>query len=430
MTILKLSKYIFNKSTYIFFIFISFLCFTAKLNAQKKYVVVLDAGHGGKDYGASRGKYTEKKIALNLALKTGEILKNEKDIRVFYTRKKDVFVELHNRARIANEKNADLFVSIHCNANMLSKPQGAETYVLGLKGNKDNLEIVKKENEVILLEDNYESNYDYDPNAPETVIALSVLQEENLDNSLAFGALVQKNFKQIKRIDRKVKQANFLVLRETVMPSVLIELGFISNQTEGKFLNSKSGQQKMAKAIATAIAQYIKQIKLNTVNELYVELNKKKTQVNTSKKLPVAANTKKQHSKSSKTTKTSNTKPNTSVNKHKKGLEDKKQTADKTEQISKTKVSKTNIDKGIRFRVQLAAFKNKLSSDKFVLKKLTDVELIFTGGYYKYFYGNTLDFQEVKRKQTKARQAGYFDAFIVAFKDGKKISIKEALSSE
>ncbi|SEC91775.1 N-acetylmuramoyl-L-alanine amidase [Tenacibaculum sp. MAR_2009_124] len=407
MRILKFSKYITKKLSFILFLGFIFSYSITTISAQKKYTVVLDAGHGGKDYGASRGGYIEKKIALSLALKTGEILKKDKDLNIIYTRKKDVFIELHNRARIANEKNADLFVSIHCNANNSSRPHGAETYVLGLRGNKENLEIVKKENEVILLEDDYRKNYDYDPNSPETVIALSVLQEENLDMSLAFGGLVQRNFRGIKRYDRKVKQANFLVLRETVMPSVLIELGFISNKVEGQFLNSRSGQYKMAKAISEAIKKYIKQIKINSVGELPIDTTKKEEEKTTLVKTKVKPKEKKEEPKKVVVAKTKESKKVSSP---------------------KKKEPKKEIKRGVYFRVQIAASRNKLSNN-FNFKGLSEVESSFIEGYYKYYYGQTSDFQEVKRMQSKAREVGHKGAFVVAFKDGKKISVKEALNS-
>ncbi|CAM1365705.1 N-acetylmuramoyl-L-alanine amidase family protein [Tenacibaculum xiamenense] len=408
MRILKFSKYIIKKLSFILFLGFVFVYGVASVSAQKKYTVVLDAGHGGKDYGASRGGYIEKKIALSLALKTGEILKKEKDLNILYTRKKDVFIELHNRARIANEKNADLFVSIHCNANNSSRPHGAETYVLGLRGNKENLEIVKKENEVILLEDDYKKNYDYDPNSPETVIALSVLQEENLDMSLAFGGLVQRNFRGIKRYDRKVKQANFLVLRETVMPSVLIELGFISNKAEGYFLNSRAGQYKMAKAIADAIKKYIKQIKINSVGDTPIVSTEKKEVKKKPAEKKIKPAVKKEETKKV-------------VASNSKEIKKKKDTPKKIE-------TKKKIEKGVHFRVQIAASRSKLSKN-FNFKGLSNVESLFIEGYYKYYYGKTSDFQKVKRMQGKAREVGHKGAFVVAFKDGEKISVKEALNS-
>ncbi|MEX6625934.1 N-acetylmuramoyl-L-alanine amidase family protein [Tenacibaculum salmonis] len=350
------------------------------VSAQKKYTIVLDAGHGGKDGGASRGAYIEKKIALKLALKVGDILKKDNTINVVYTRKKDVFVELHKRASIANKKNADLFVSIHCNSNSSGKPHGSETYVLGLKGNDANFEIVKKENAVILLEDDYKKNYDYDPNSAESLIGLSVLQEENLDASLSLASLVQTNFKSIKRYDRKVKQANFLVLRETVMPSVLIELGFLSNKTEGKFLNSSYGQLKMAKSLATAIKNYVKRLKLNTVQE----------------KVIVKSSEKKETKKVKKTS---------------------------SKSIKKKRTKK--VSSKIIFKVQVSASRKKLRKSSF--KGLKDIESMFIGGYYKYYYGSSPSFSKVKKSLIKARKIGYKDAWVVAFKGDKRISVKEAL---
>ncbi len=402
MRILKCGKYIIKKLTFTLFLIFTFSLGIKTISAQKKFTIVLDAGHGGKDYGASRGGYVEKKIALSLALKTGEILKKEKDLDVIFTRKKDVFIELHNRARIANEKNADLFVSIHCNANKSSKPHGAETYVLGLRGNKENFEIVKKENEVILLEDDYKKNYDYDPNSPETVIALSVLQEENLDLSLAFGGFVQSNFRGIKRFDRKVKQANFLVLRETVMPSVLIELGFISNKIEGKFLNSRTGQYKMAKAIASAIEKYVKRIRINSVKELpNISVNTKET----TKEIIRNDTIKKEI-----------------LNHPPKKIKVENQNEDR-------KLETISIKNKIYFSVQVAASKTKLEGKGLKFKGLSGVRTLFIDGYYKYYYGETASFQEVKTFQSNVRKLGYNGAFVVAFKGNKKITLKEALNS-
>lgn len=377
MRFLKLPKYNHLKIFFSFLVLMFFLFgFSTEVSAQKKYTIVLDAGHGGKDKGASRGNYIEKKIVLKLALKVGEILRKDKAINVVYTRKKDVFIELHKRATIANNKNADLFVSIHCNSNRSAKPYGSETYVLGLKGSQANFEVVKKENSVILLEDNYKKNYDYDPNSAESLIGLSFLQEENLDASLALASFVQNNFKSIKRYDRKVKQANFLVLRETAMPSILIELGFLSNKAEAKFLNSKYGQLKMAKSIATAIKKYINRLKLNTIAEKKI--------VNTSKK--------------SKAKKTKN-----KTNKSRKKKSSKKNTR------GKKKVSKTI------FKVQVAASRKKLRKNNF--KGLKNIEQKYIKGYYKYYYGNSSDFSTIKKALIKAKKFGYKDAWIVSFKE-------------
>jgi N-acetylmuramoyl-L-alanine amidase len=245
-----------------------FICIgnSVSILAQKEYVVVLDAGHGGKDPGNLGNGYKEKKIALKVALRVGEKLKRFHDVRVLFTRKTDVFIDLWKRGDIANHAKADLFVSIHCDSHT-SNAFGAGTFVLGLRGNKKNLEIAKRENAVILLEDNFRDKYKgFDSNSAESVIGLSLLQEENLDKSLAIASLIQNNFTQkLNRNNRKVKQDNFQVLRETIMPSVLVELGFLTNKNEGRFLNSNNGQIKMANEIADAIYLYIKNLKLNTV---------------------------------------------------------------------------------------------------------------------------------------------------------------------
>ncbi|RLK00324.1 N-acetylmuramoyl-L-alanine amidase family protein [Tenacibaculum discolor] len=364
------------------------------VSAQKKYTVVLDAGHGGKDPGNLGNGFREKNIALRVALDVGKELLTSKDIEVVYTRKKDVFVELHNRAKIANDKKADLFVSIHCDAFRRPDPHGASTFVLGLSGNKENLEIAKKENSVILLEDNYKQNYDYDPNSPESVIGLSVLQEENLENSLGIAGLVQNNFVAIKRNNRKVKQANFLVLRETVMPSVLIELGFLTNKNEGKFLNSRKGQIRMAKSIAQAIRKYFERLKLNTISET-LTVNAPLVENEISK--PV-------------------------VKKEVPKQVVKKETRPK----AKTTEPKT-VSKGVVFRVQIAASRKKLSTKSF--KGLENVESLFIDDYYKYYYGNSPSLSGIKKVLPEVRSKGYKDAWVVAFKNGKRVSIKEALKN-
>lgn len=341
-----------------------FLCglfLTFSIYAQKQYTVVLDAGHGGKDSGALRGSYVESKIALKVALQVGKLLKNNENIKVVYTRTKNVFVELHKRAKIANKNDADLFISIHCNAVKSRTPYGAETFVLGLSGNKKNLEIARKENAVILLEDNYKENYDYDPNSPESVLNFSMLQEENLDASLLLAGFIQDNFVKIKRHNRGVKQANFLVLRETVMPSVLVELGFISNKKEGRFLNAKSGQVKLAKAIVKATQKYVNQLKLNTVKETTNVLVPKEV---------------------------------------------------------------------INFKVQIAASKNKIALKPYNFKGLKGVERKKTGKLYKYYYGTSANYNKAKTSLKAVKLKGYTTAFLVAFKDNKKISIKEALKKK
>ncbi len=233
---------------------------SSSLNAQRndgQFVVVLDAGHGGHDPGNLGNGYLEKNIALNIVLKAGAILERTPGINVVYTRKDDTFVDLFVRGEIANKANADLFVSVHCDSHN-SNAHGAGTFVLGLHANKQNFEIAKKENSVIYLEDNYESRYaDYDINSPESVIGLTIMQEEFLDQSISLAKNIQHNFaNKLKRKDREVKQAGFIVLHQTFMPSVLVETGFLTNDDEGAYLNSKKGQSDMGTAIAEAIMGY------------------------------------------------------------------------------------------------------------------------------------------------------------------------------
>jgi len=248
------------------FLIVPFLVFTFLLtsiiegNAQENddvFIVVLDAGHGGHDPGNLGNGYLEKNIALNIVLKVGSILEQQPNVKVIYTRKDDTFIDLFVRGEIANKANADLFVSVHCDSHS-SDAFGAGTFVLGLHANKQNFEIAKKENSVIYLEDNYETRYaDYDINSPESVIGLTIMQEEFLDQSISLAKTIQDNFTgKLKRKDREVKQAGFIVLHQTFMPSVLVETGFLTNDKEGAYLNSKKGQSEMGTAIAEAILTY------------------------------------------------------------------------------------------------------------------------------------------------------------------------------
>lgn len=354
-----------NKILEIFIVIISFLLISPTAEAQKQYTIVLDAGHGGKDPGNLGNGYKEKDIALKVTLKVGEILSGEKDIKVIYTRKTDVYPNLWKRGEIANKAKADLFVSIHCDSyKPRPEAHGAGTFVLGLRGNKKNFEIAKRENAYIVSEENYKERYEgFDPNSSESVIGLSLLQEENLDKSLQVASIIQSDFTQkAKRKDRKVKQDNFQVLRETVMPSVLIELGFLTNKKEGAFLNSKKGQIKMATSIAQSIKEYINQLKLNTV-------------------------------------------------------------------VTDVLVEDADIS-DVEFKIQIASGKNKIVTKSYNFKGLQNVERIKIGTFYKYYYGNTPDYQQVKKSLSKAKQKGYKDAFIIALKNGVKISVQDAISSQ
>ncbi len=220
--------------------------------------VTIDAGHGGKDVGANYGGAKEKDITLAVALKLGKELETLlPDVKIVYTRTTDEFIELHERANIANKNNADLFVSIHCNANKKTDVFGTETFSMGVHKSEGNLDVARRENNVILLEKNYEEQYEgFDPNSPEAHIYFSFLQNAYLDQSLRLAAKIEKNFTDINRTSRGVKHARFLVLWRCKMPSILIETGFISNAKERAFLTSESGQDKLSKSIANAIKDY------------------------------------------------------------------------------------------------------------------------------------------------------------------------------
>ena len=275
----------------IFLLFINYNIFSQSLDSN--FTLVIDPGHGGKDPGNTGNGYLEKKIALSIGLKIGDRLKKYKNLKVIYTRKTDIFVDLYRRAKIANDVEADLFISIHCDAHT-SNAYGAGTFVLGLHANERNFKIAQKENSVIFLEDDYQQKYaGFDPNNPESVISLVLMQEDYLDKSIVAANFIQKSFvNRLKRRDRTVKQAGFLVLRNTYMPSVLVETGFLTNKTEGSYLNSKKGQNEMADAISEAIINYFEALDdLPNINRISEEIEKNidiyqfKIQISASKKL-------------------------------------------------------------------------------------------------------------------------------------------------
>ncbi|WP_117883322.1 N-acetylmuramoyl-L-alanine amidase family protein [Aureibaculum luteum] len=341
--------------------------------AQKKFKVVIDAGHGGTDPGNLGNGYFEKDIVLKIALEVGKLLKSDESFEVIYTRDDDTFIELDQRGKIAQKSKADLFVSIHCDSWVKSSVHGAGTFVLGLRGNNGNFRIAQKENSVILLEDNYEEKYDgFDPNSPESVIGITLMQEEYLDQSLTIASLIQKNMvNDQKRHDRMVKQDNFLVLRETFMPSVLVETGFLTNKAEGAYLDSKKGQQEMAKSIFKAIKSYKKQIDANTVVEVKAKV---KPKVDTT--------------------------------------------------------PKTRIVKGVDFKVQISSSTKRVATASYNFKGLKGIERVRVGAHHKYYYGLTSDYNKAVDLRTEAKAKGFKGAFIVAFKNEKKISVKDALASK
>ncbi len=356
-------------SVFIFFIFFFPLTVCGLVAQQNPFVVVLDAGHGGHDSGNRGNGYFEKKIALNIALKIGSQLEQNPNLKVIYTRKKDVFVDLIERANIANRADADLFISIHCDAFTSSSAYGAGTFVLGLHANERNFQIAQKENSVIFLEENYEQNYDgFDPNDPESVISLILMQETYLDQSIAAANTIQKSFiSNLNRKDRTVKQAGFVVLKYTYMPSVLVETGFLTNQSEGAFLNSTKGQAQMADAIVKAILQYKDQL----------QARYQKTALTTQSSL---------------------------------SLED-----------------DSNESNAVVFKIQIAASGKKIQTKPYNFKGLNPVSREKSGTLYRYYFNNTNRYDTAQNLLKTAHEKGYTNAFIVAFHKGEKISLGEAL---
>ncbi len=372
-------------------VFLIFFGIFSGFSQLKPFTIVLDAGHGGKDPGKiSVHKFYEKEIALNIVLEVGKILEQEKNIKVIYTRKTDVFLELRERARIANKADADLFVSIHCNAHH-SQVEGAETFVLGVHANKSNFEIAKTENSVILLEDNYEVNYKgFDPSSPESFIGLTLMQEEYLDQSIALASFIQDNFTyEMKRTNRGVKQAGFWVLHNTYMPSVLIETGFLTNDSEGAFLNSNEGQSKFAQSIAASILKYVKNQSVNETNHNGKIISKTKDS----------------------TVKTENNTTSKSVT---------------TDVATKNEIAQKEVTQrdDIVYKVQISAGSKKIATVPKNFNGLENVTFALEGELYKYYAGTATDESEIKKLQQKAREKGYNQAFIVAFKNGVKIPYK------
>lgn len=252
------------------FFLLLWMCCLTFVAAQKKFTVVLDAGHGGSDFGANRhyeetGRLNEKDVTLAIVLKLGRMLEKNKDFKIIYTRKIDEYPSLIDRTNLANRSKADLFISVHCNANTRSAPYGTETFVQGPDQNKTNLEVAKAENDVIFLDEKDKEMFaSYDPRSPESLIALKIQQSKYLESSLLFGSFVEGNFeKKDKRFSRGVKQQNLHVLRLNAMPSVLIETGFISNYDDAMYLASERGQNEIASSIYDAILSYKKAVDRN-----------------------------------------------------------------------------------------------------------------------------------------------------------------------
>ena len=352
--------------------------------------VVIDAGHGGKDPGAIVGRAHEKEIVLSIALKLGRYIKEKfPEVRVIFTRSNDIFVPLFERSVIANKNNADLFISIHANYCSTPSVKGTETYVLGLHRTEDNLNVAKKENSVILLEKDYTTRYEgFDPNLSESYIMFELIQDTYIEQSVDFAGILQDSFiNHAQRASRDVRQAGFLVLRETAMPGVLIETGYLSNQSEANYLMTDIGRSTLALSIFTSFQLYKEKFdsRLNIASQ-------------ESKKKPNAL----------------------------------KDTAKSDQQNSETpqKVEIPSKEEGqITFAIQLSASPFKLSLNSKIFKGIENITEITAGTYFKYYCLETNSLSKAK-KNLSTIKTKIPDAFIIGLKNGQPIPMKEALNTK
>jgi N-acetylmuramoyl-L-alanine amidase len=369
------------------------MCFGASREAfsqkgSKIRTVVIDPGHGGKDPGAV-GKYSkEKDIVLAVALKTGSyIQQNLPDVKVIYTRRRDEFIELHRRAAIANENNADVFISIHCNASKSRQAYGAETFVMGEHRSEANLEVAMLENKAILFEENQEEEYGgFDPANTAAYIALNLVQSDHKAKSINLAQKVQQQFtERVGRKDRSVQQAGFLVLYRTTMPSILVELGFITHPSEEAFLKSEEGQVYMASAIYRAFKEYKTEYELENAPPVRQQLEQATKEVEA---------------------RSNNTQLPSVTNK----------------ETVKPAAKKSNFV----FRVQFATYQNKIELSDKRFKGIETPWSYFHNGLWKYTSGNFNTYELALKHLEKLKKTGFQDAFIVVFDGSTRISLEEA----
>jgi len=374
----------------------------------KTFTIVIDAGHGGKDPGAVGKTSREKDIALSIAKKTGTYISSlMSDVNVIYTRTKDVFIPVHERATFANRNKADLFLSIHVNGNDRSSVSGAETYVMGPSKSEGNLELAKKENSVILLEDDNEANYEgFNPNDPASYIMFSVSQYAYLNQSLLMASEVQDQLRiRAKRKDGGVRQGPFLVLWKTTMPSVLIETGYISNAEEEKYLKTDYGQDVIASAIYRAFRNYKEDYEDKNA-ALASESKLTDNKENTDKQVSIAelaGNSGKNEAEAETNKEASNIQP------------------PETEEVARTESSD-----GLVFRVQVMASQKRIPKGSKHFKGVSNLEELQMEGYYKYMTPPVETYPQ-SQKLKRELEDKFPGIFVVAFLNGKKIPLPEAI---
>ena len=367
----------------LFFLFLSNNSANAQLNKNILNTIVIDPGHGGKDsgtMGTKRYKKYEKHIALAVSLKLGEYISNEfPDIKVIYTRKTDIFLELNERTELANNSSADLFISIHCDGFTNSSPSGASVFVMGMSKLKANMDVAMRENSAIYMEDNYQQKYEgFDPKSQESYIVFSLMQNTFLNQSLKIAEEVEKEFStRANRKSRGVKQAPFYVISRTNMPSILIECGFLTNPKEEDYLHSEIGQDYIASAIFRAFRTYKKSVEIK--DDIIIGNSEM--------------------------------------------IED---TTLKTEKITDKKdiIEKTNVK--LLYKVQIGTYlKSMLNDQNFIDLKAEEHKI---NGTYRYYISSDNNKSNADTLKDRLRELGFNGAFIVAFLDGKQISTKEALT--
>lgn len=372
--------------------------------AAKEFVVVIDAGHGGHDPGAIGKISKEKNINLKVALKVGGLIKlNCKDVKVVYTRTRDVFIPLDRRAQIANDAKADLFISIHTNALAKNRTaQGASTWTLGLAKSDDNLEVAKRENAVILYESDYETRYaGFNPNSAESYIIFEFMQDKYMSQSVHLASLVQKQFKnRCKRVDRGVHQAGFLVLKASAMPSILVELGFISTPAEERYLNTESGTSTLAEGIYQAFLTYKKE------QEVRHNGNGTESVPSQPKPSPTTKETKGE-------TVTGTPLP---------------QPESRKPQATKPVEAAPQEDEELIFKVQIYTSSTKIATTNKRFQGVSRVEVYKEGNIYKYTAGTTANYDEALRTK-RALEKRFKGAFVIAFKQGKRTDIQQAIQT-
>jgi len=387
------------------------------IQAQQNFTVIIDPGHGGKDPGCLGPKINEKVVNLAVAQFVGELIEvNHPNVKVVYTRKSDVFIPLDERANIANRNKGDLFISIHVNSVKRGSPAGAETYTLGLASSDENLEVAKRENAVILMEDDYLGKYEgFDPTQSESYIIFEMMQSKHVEQSVLLASEIQRSLEKAHRINRGVRQGGFLVLRKTGMPSVLVELGFMSNSEEARFISSKEGQIEYAISIYLAFANYKKDYdrKLGRMADIQVEAppilqtsrmsagNAGSTTTATTKSSRTSANnadnTRKTNRASTNTTKANNSADNKATN----------------------TTSASNQDE-IIYKVQILTSDKELSTKDKRFKGYDELSYYVEKGVYKYTYGATTDYAKIMQMYRKASK-DFKDAFIIKTKNGKRL---------